>query len=92
VGLEGGEAVTEVGCGAGEGGAGEITHRGVGRAECPADLVLNDVELGIAEEAELQGEVLPNEESSDNAYSAGLCERGGGQGIGEGCGCALKFS
>jgi hypothetical protein len=41
-------------------------------------LVLEDVELRIAEEAELEGEVLPDEEAFDGADSAGLCEQGGG--------------
>jgi hypothetical protein len=58
VGFEGGEAVSEV-CGrAVEGGAGEVTHRGDGGAERPADLALEDVQLGVAEEAELKGEVF----------------------------------
>jgi hypothetical protein len=43
--FEGGEAVTEVRCGAVKGCAGEVTHRGDGRAECPADLALEDVEM-----------------------------------------------
>jgi hypothetical protein len=34
--------------------AGEVTHRGDGGAECPADLALDDVELGIAQKAELE--------------------------------------
>jgi hypothetical protein len=67
VGFEGGKAVAEVGSGAVEGSAGEVTHRGDGIAECPANLALPDVELGIAEDAELEGEVFPNEESSDYA-------------------------
>jgi hypothetical protein len=78
VGFERGEAVAEIESGAVEGCAGEVTHRGDGRVECPAYLTLEDVELGIAEEAELEGEVLPNEESLDNAYSVGLRVRGGG--------------
>jgi hypothetical protein len=57
-GFEGGEAVAEVGGRAVEGGAGEVTHRGDGGAECSADLSFEDVELGAAEEAELEGEVL----------------------------------
>jgi hypothetical protein len=36
-------------------------------------LALEDVEMGIAEEAELEGEVLADEESSDDAYFARLC-------------------
>jgi hypothetical protein len=36
-------------------------------------LALEDIELGIAEEAELKGEVLANVGSADDAYSAGLC-------------------
>jgi hypothetical protein len=73
MGFEGGKAVPEVGCGAVEGGAGEVTHRGAGGVECPADLALEDVELGVAEEAEQEGEVLADEESADDAYSMGLC-------------------
>jgi hypothetical protein len=61
-----------------EGCAGEVTHRGDGGAECPADLAVENVEMGIAEEAELEGEVLPAEESSNEACSAGLCEHGSG--------------
>ena len=41
-----------------EGGAGEVTHRGDGGAECSADLSVEDVQLVVAEEAELEGEVL----------------------------------
>jgi hypothetical protein len=59
VGFEGGEAVTEVGCGAMEGSAVEVTHRVDGKAECPAYLVLEDVEVVIAKEAEMEGEVFP---------------------------------
>jgi hypothetical protein len=63
----GGEAVAEVVNRAVEDCTGEVVHRGDGRVECPADLALEDVELGlIAEEAELEGEVLPNEESSND--------------------------
>jgi hypothetical protein len=72
MGFEGAEAIAEVSGGAVEGRAGEITHRGDGGAECPADLAFKDVELGIAEEAELEGEVLANEEAEEDAYSAGL--------------------
>jgi hypothetical protein len=60
VGFEEGEVVAEVRSGAVEAWAGEVTHRGDGRAECLADLALEGVELGIVEEAELEGEVLPN--------------------------------
>jgi hypothetical protein len=67
VGFEGGEPV---GCRAVEGCAGEVAHRGDGGAECPEDLELEDVELGIAKEAELEDEVLVDEESSGDAYSA----------------------
>jgi hypothetical protein len=49
VGFEGGEAVTEVGCGAVEGCAGEVTYRGDGEAACAADLAVEDVELRVAE-------------------------------------------
>jgi hypothetical protein len=41
-----------------EGGAREVTHRGDGGAECPADLSFEDDQLGVSEEAELEGEVL----------------------------------
>jgi hypothetical protein len=58
VGFEGGEAVAEVGCGAVEGCAGEVTHRGDGGAEYLADLALEDVELVTAKYAKLQDEVL----------------------------------
>jgi uncharacterized phosphosugar-binding protein len=74
VGFEGGETITEFGCGAVEGCTREVTYRGGGRAECPAELALEDVELGIVEEAGLEGEMLPNDESSDDADSVGLCE------------------
>jgi hypothetical protein len=73
VGFEGGEAVAEVGSGATEGCAGEAVYRRDGGVACPADSALKGVELGIAEEAELEEEVLPNDESSDDAYSTGLC-------------------
>jgi hypothetical protein len=36
-------------------------------------MAFKDVELGIAEEAELEGEVLADGETADDAYSAGLC-------------------
>jgi hypothetical protein len=55
VSVKGGEAVAEVGCGAVEGCAGEVTQPGDGGAECPANLAFKDVELGIVEEAELEG-------------------------------------
>jgi hypothetical protein len=73
VGFEGGKAVAEVGGGAVEGRAGEVTHRGDGGAECSADLSVEDVEIGIAEEAELESEVHADEEAADESYSAGLC-------------------
>jgi hypothetical protein len=41
-----------------EGGAGEVTHRGDGRAEYAADLCFEDVQLGVGEKAELEGEVF----------------------------------
>jgi hypothetical protein len=75
VGFDGGEAVAKVGCGAVNGCAGEVTCRGDGGAECPADLALEGVELGVVEEAERESEVLTDEESSNDADSAGLCER-----------------
>jgi hypothetical protein len=49
VGFEGGEAVAEVGCGVVEGSLGEVTHRGDGGAESPADLALEGVKLGVAD-------------------------------------------
>jgi hypothetical protein len=58
VGFEGGEAVTDVGGRAVEGGAGEVTHRGDGGAECAAYLSFEDVQLVVGEEAELEGEVF----------------------------------
>jgi hypothetical protein len=58
VGFEGGKAVAEVGGWAVEGCAGEVAHRGDGGAECSADLAFEGVQLGVAEEAELEGEVL----------------------------------
>jgi hypothetical protein len=48
-GFEEKETVAEVGCGAVEGCAGEVTNRGDGGAECPSDLALKDVELGALE-------------------------------------------
>jgi hypothetical protein len=54
VGFKGREAISEVSGGTVEGGAGEVTHRGDGGAECPADLAFEDVELGVAEEAQLK--------------------------------------
>jgi hypothetical protein len=80
LGFEGGEAVAEVGCRAMEGCAGEVTHRRGGGAESSAYLAVEYVELGVAEEFGLKGEVLPDEESPEDAYSEGLCERGGGKG------------
>jgi hypothetical protein len=68
----GGEAEAEVGGGAVEGCAGEATHRGDGGAEHPADLALESVEFGVAEEPEAKGEVLADEESSDDSDSAEL--------------------
>jgi hypothetical protein len=53
VGFEGGEAVAEVRLGAVEGCAGKVTYRGDGRAECSAYLAVGDVEMRVAEEAEL---------------------------------------
>jgi hypothetical protein len=43
VGFEGGNAVAEVGGGAVEGCAGEVTHRRDGGAECSAELFVEDV-------------------------------------------------
>jgi hypothetical protein len=72
VGFEGGKAVAEVGGGTVEDCAREVTHRGDGGAECSADLAVEDVEQGIAEEAEFEGEVLADEEAANDSYSAGL--------------------
>ena len=56
MGFEGGETIAEV-CGrAVEGGAGKVTYRGDGGAECAAYLSFESVELGVGEEAELEGE------------------------------------
>jgi hypothetical protein len=77
-GFEGGKAISKIGCAAVKGSAEEVTHRGEGGAKCPADLALEGVELGIAEETELESEVFPNEVSADDAYSVGLCEHGSG--------------
>jgi hypothetical protein len=56
-----------------EGVAGEVTYRGDGGAECAADLSFEGVELGVSEEAELEGEVLADKESAEDPYFAGLC-------------------
>jgi hypothetical protein len=74
VGFERGEAVAEVGGWAVEGCAGEVTHRGDGGAECSVYLSFEGVQLGVAREAKLEGEVLDNEEAADDTYSAGFCE------------------
>jgi hypothetical protein len=75
VGFEGAwEAVAEIGGLLVEGCAGEVAHRGDGGAECPAILSVEDVQLRIAENAELKGELLADEEVADDAHSAGLCE------------------
>jgi hypothetical protein len=91
LGFKGGEAVAEIGCGAVKGCAGEVIHRGDGGAERPSSLALEDVELGVSEKAELEGELRTDDESTNDAESAGLCERGCGKGVDEGCGCALYF-
>jgi hypothetical protein len=56
-----------------ESGAGEVRYRGDGGAECAANLSFEGVELGVGEEAELEGEVLADKESTDDPQSAGLC-------------------
>jgi hypothetical protein len=61
-----------------EGCALEATHRRDSGAESPADLALEGVELGVAEETELEGEMLANENSSYDTDSAVLCKQGGG--------------
>jgi hypothetical protein len=73
VGFEGEKAVAELGGRAVEGCAGEVTYRGDGGAECSADLAVEDVWLGIGEEAELEGDVLADEETADDSCSTGLC-------------------
>jgi hypothetical protein len=55
-----------------EGGAGKVTYGGDGGAECAADLPFESAELGIGEEAELEGEMFADEESTDDPDSAGL--------------------
>jgi hypothetical protein len=55
-----------------EGGAGEVTYRGDGGAEGAAHLAFEGVQLRVAKEAKLEGEVFSDEEASDDAYSAGL--------------------
>jgi hypothetical protein len=55
-----------------EGGAGEVTYRGDGGAECAAYLAFEGVELGVGEEAELEGEVFADEKPTDDPDSAGL--------------------
>jgi hypothetical protein len=67
-----------------KGCAGEVTYRGDGGAEGTAYLGLEGVELGVVEETELEGEVLADEESADEADSARLFEKGGGESIDEG--------
>jgi hypothetical protein len=74
VGFEGGEAVAEVGGRAVEGCAREVAHRGDGGAECSADLAVEGVQLGVAEEAEFEIELLADEEAADDTYPAGLRE------------------
>jgi hypothetical protein len=56
-----------------ERGAGKVTYRGDGGAECAADLAFEGVELGVGREAELEGEVFADKESTDDEKSAGLC-------------------
>jgi hypothetical protein len=56
-----------------EGGAGEGTYRGDGGAKCAAHFSLEGVELGVGEEAELEGEVFVDKEPADDPDSAGLC-------------------
>jgi hypothetical protein len=85
VGFEGGETVAEIGCGAVKGCAAEDTHRGDGGAERHADLALEGIEMGVTEKAELEGKVFADEVSSKGAEIGGLCERGGGWGIDDGC-------
>jgi hypothetical protein len=55
-----------------EGGAGEVTYRGDGGAECAAYLSFQSVELGVGEEAVLEGEVFADKEATDDPDSAGF--------------------
>jgi hypothetical protein len=55
-----------------KGCAGEITFLCDSEAERSPDLTLEGAELGVAEETELEGEVLTNEEASGDLDFAGL--------------------
>ena len=55
-----------------EGGAGEVTYRGDGGAECAAYLAFHGVELGVGEKAELEREVFTDNEATDHPDFAGL--------------------
>jgi hypothetical protein len=55
-----------------EGGAGEVAYRGDGGAECAAYLAFEGIELGVGEEAELEGEVFADKEATDDPDSARL--------------------
>jgi hypothetical protein len=71
VGFEGGKAVAEVRGGAVEGcGRGHAPRRR--RSGGLSRLSVQDVQSGVAEEAELGGEVLGDEETADDSYFAGL--------------------
>jgi hypothetical protein len=68
------EVVNEFGGGAVEGNAGEVAYRWDLGAERSADLAFESVvELRVTDEAEVDGEVLADEKSSDGADYAGLC-------------------
>jgi hypothetical protein len=55
-----------------EGGAGKVAYREDGGAECAAYLSFEGVELGVTEEAELEGEVFADKSTDDSDF-AGLC-------------------
>jgi hypothetical protein len=55
-----------------EGYAGKVTYRWDSGAERFAYLAFESVELGVAEEAGLEGEVFADEEASHDSDSTGL--------------------
>jgi hypothetical protein len=52
-----------------EGGAEEVAYRGDGGTECSAYLSFEGVELGVGEEAELEGEMFADKEATDDPDS-----------------------
>jgi hypothetical protein len=54
-------------------------------------LSLESVELGVGEEAELESEVLSDEETTDDPDSAGLSQWGCGKCGDEGCSGTFEF-